>query len=156
MRRTCNRLVGRPRFRTTGGFSLVEVVLAIGVLSFAVIALMGLFSVGMTTDRRSTETTLVASMASQVMSDLRWHHQMTNPVLPTRYQFDAYGQLCGAGVNPVYECAVSVTNGCTDFDTGVLSVMPELSMNLQKVILSFTWPAGSPAATNTVYATLPP
>lgn len=141
------------------GFSLVEVVLAMGILSFVILALMGLFSVGMTTDRRSTDATLVASMTSQVMGDLRLLQQKTPPDTRTNYQFDAYGQLCKTGgtvTNALYDCAVFFTNDRTEFGSNALSAFPELSTNLQKIILRFTWPAGAPAATNTVYATLPP
>ena len=57
---------GRRR-RTEFGFSLLEVVLAIGILSFGLLALFGVFPSGLDAVRKSTEETEIHLFASSVL-----------------------------------------------------------------------------------------
>lgn len=52
-------------------FTLVEVVLAVGTTSVAVISLMGMLCLGVTSNRESGQDTTIAGMSTQVMSELR-------------------------------------------------------------------------------------
>ena len=52
-------------------FSLVEVTLALGVMAFCLVALLGLLPVGMNSNRDALEQTAAASIASAVAVDLR-------------------------------------------------------------------------------------
>lgn len=52
-------------------FSLVEVVLAIGVVAFAVVGIVGLLPVGLTANRDSTQQTEAANIACLIESDIR-------------------------------------------------------------------------------------
>lgn len=49
-------------------FSLVEVVLAIGICSFALIALLGLFTTGLQSNRQSEQDIQAANLASMLIS----------------------------------------------------------------------------------------
>lgn len=49
-------------------FSLVEVVLALGICAFVLVALIGLFSTGLRTGRESEEQVQAANLASQILS----------------------------------------------------------------------------------------
>jgi len=51
------------------GFSLVEVVLAIGVISFAFLSVLGLLPLGMTTFKQSMETTVSSQIAQRVLNE---------------------------------------------------------------------------------------
>src|SRR5687767_4065395 len=62
--RTSRRL---PELR--GGFSLVEVVLAIGVVSFAFVAILGLVPAGMSQFRQAIDTAVCAQIAQRVIGD---------------------------------------------------------------------------------------
>jgi len=53
------------------GFSLTEVVIAIGIASFALVALMALIPVGMTANRSSAEELHASHLLSLVAADLR-------------------------------------------------------------------------------------
>src|SRR5436309_8145254 len=53
------------------GFSLVEIVLALGVAAFALIAVMGMLPVGLKTQQASTSQTKANGVISQVIDDLR-------------------------------------------------------------------------------------
>jgi len=53
------------------GFSLVEVVLALGVIAFALVGIMGLFPVAMRSAQESQRETRATLIAQQIFSDLR-------------------------------------------------------------------------------------
>jgi type II secretory pathway pseudopilin PulG len=61
-------MIPRRRLRA---FSLVEVTLALGVMAFCLVALLGLLPVGMNSNRAALEQTAAASIASAVAVDLR-------------------------------------------------------------------------------------
>jgi uncharacterized protein (TIGR02598 family) len=52
-------------------FSLVEVTLALGIASFALIGIFGLLPVGITSNQTSLEQTAAASLARAIVADLR-------------------------------------------------------------------------------------
>lgn len=68
-----NRLVqNRSRKRTLArGFSLIEVILALGVVAFAFVALFGMLPVGLNAFNNSVDSTISAQIAENVMSQLR-------------------------------------------------------------------------------------
>ncbi len=57
--------------RSFGAFSLVEIVLALGIVSFAIVGIMGLFPVAMRSALESQRETRAAQIAQQIFSDLR-------------------------------------------------------------------------------------
>ena len=52
-------------------FSLVELVLALGVLAFCLIAVFGLMPVGMQTNRNATSQTAATNIIGGIVADLR-------------------------------------------------------------------------------------
>jgi Tfp pilus assembly protein PilV len=61
----------RSRRRLRAGFSLIEVVLAMGVVAFCLVSIIGLLSVGIGSTDASTEQTTLANILSAVSADLR-------------------------------------------------------------------------------------
>jgi len=57
--------------RHPSGFSLVEVIVALGIMSFVLVALMGLFTVGLRTDRDSSDAMQAANLASLLIAQRR-------------------------------------------------------------------------------------
>ena len=57
--------------RISGGFSLIEVVLALGVVAFAFVALFGMLPVGLNAFNNSIDSTIESQIAESVMSQLR-------------------------------------------------------------------------------------
>jgi len=53
----------------TGGFTLVEVTLALGVASFALVALFGLLPVGLTMSRCAADNVMGAQISQRVIND---------------------------------------------------------------------------------------
>lgn len=81
------------------GFSLVEVAIAIGIVSFAFVGLFALLPVGMGISREAMETSISTQIAQRIVSDLtetEFETLIANPVsgnyyvLPLRY-FDDQG-----------------------------------------------------------------
>ena len=63
--------VARPRARFPHGFSLIEVTIALGVVSFALIALFGLLPTGLTTFRSSIDRSVASQIAQNIISQAR-------------------------------------------------------------------------------------
>jgi uncharacterized protein (TIGR02598 family) len=61
----------QPVVRQFGAFSLVEVVLAMGVVSFAVLATVGLLSIGNDTNRQAREESAAAQIAANQFERIR-------------------------------------------------------------------------------------
>ena len=57
--------------RGPGAFSLVEVVLSLAIISFAIIAIMGLFPVAMQTARESNRETRATLIARRIVDELQ-------------------------------------------------------------------------------------
>lgn len=136
----------RPR-NLGHGFSLVEVVLAVGIVVFALLAMVGLFSVGHMASRRATDQTSLAAAALQVISKAR---AQTNLAAPVTYYFDLHGQAVSNIDDAAYVCLAT-------FSTVPTAEMPDISTNLARLQVQFTWPASVPTNrpyTNTFYANL--
>lgn len=58
-------------FRGKIAFSLVEVVMALGIITFSLTALLGLMPVGLSILRTSIETSVRANVTRQIISDLQ-------------------------------------------------------------------------------------
>jgi uncharacterized protein (TIGR02598 family) len=59
------------RSRASSAFSLVEVVLALGVAAFCLIAVLGMLPVGLKTQQASVNQTKANAIISQIIDDLR-------------------------------------------------------------------------------------
>lgn len=55
------------------GFSLVEIVIAMGVASFAVVAILGLLTVSFSAEKAAADDTEMAIVAGRLFSELRNH-----------------------------------------------------------------------------------
>jgi Tfp pilus assembly protein PilV len=86
------------------GFSLVESVLAIGVLATALITLAQLISTSVATSARARHTTVTAVLAAQKMEELRSARVLEAPAVIAEY-LDASGRVTCVGMG---ECASMV------------------------------------------------
>lgn len=130
------------------GFSLVEVVLALGIVSFALVALLGLFSVGLGASKRSGEDTEVANMSAQIVSTLR-NRNSAYPTTATFY-FDTFGRQTNLSNTNIgyYQCVLTTTTS---------PAISSDSASLVQAKMTFTWPCNATKrTTNILYATFPP
>jgi len=140
-------------------FSLVEVVISLAVISFALLTLLGLFGVGMASGRRSGEDTSLASIAWQTLTDLQsqtnFKAQAIASGVTTNYFFDYTGQPTNAETQPYFACKVAMRNPNASEQT---ATGQPLDSGLALAKLTITWPSSVHPAPNTnyVYATLAP
>ncbi len=72
------RVVSASRLKAWGGFSLIEVTLALGVIAFALVAIMGLFPVAMKSATESQRETRATFIAQSILADLGSGSSTTN------------------------------------------------------------------------------
>jgi uncharacterized protein (TIGR02598 family) len=158
----------------TRGFSLVEVVLAIGVATFALVSVLGLLNIAVQSDSSASHDTTVAAMSGHVLNELRtvpfdalWAEDpqgardaapsIAVPASSTFYFTNEGAPVAAAAVNGnfevLYKCVVTKTP-----DEVTRSVGTGFCNQL-KLQLEFTWPvtaaANSPkAGTKSLYASI--
>jgi uncharacterized protein (TIGR02598 family) len=137
--------VNAPRQGTRLAFSLVEVVVALGLVSFVIVALLGLLSIGMKSSRQAEEDTRIAGMGSSVLALLRNVESL--PAGGTNLLFDAEGNETTNAAASFYECAAS-------FRVPADSEIPGVGTNAVVVVLRFSWPANLAASARPSSATL--
>lgn len=108
------------------GFSLVEVALALGLVSFALVTLLALLPVGLRTNRTSVEEIRATCLLSMLEADLRNSDPTTNGgkslMLGLRlpYAVDVNGRrIFNPAVTPVTALDASVTTGLDESERPV-------------------------------------
>jgi uncharacterized protein (TIGR02598 family) len=124
--------------RSRRGFSLVEVTIAMGIVSFALISLIGLLSVGIFTGKESTEDTRLAAVSKYVMTESQ--RMPFNNLGNTSYYFDFDGNTLSNSNGAYFRCTVSTR--------ALGNVLTNVSTNLIGVTASFVSPRGK---TNALY-----
>ncbi len=118
----------------SSGFSLVEITLALGIVAFVLIAVLGLFSVGLDSSRRSASDTVISQVVNQVLSDIR------TPALPApgSAALEFYYNEKGATV-PQQEAVYKVSL----YTQSPGAVLPDTGSRLYLIRLDISWPGGS-------------
>ncbi len=96
-------------------FSLVEVTLALGIIAFAAVSLLGIMPIGLTTFRDSMDSTVATQIAQGVVSSARQGKFSDLANLPTPTFYDDQGaQRAGVGAsNHIYKAEIAVTSSMT-------------------------------------------
>jgi uncharacterized protein (TIGR02598 family) len=133
-----------PPNKSRQGFSLIEIVLSIGIASFALITILGLIPVGMNTLSESVAQTAVANISNQLRGEFQQISFSTNAAFniqhlkSTSYYYTHDGfksnqQGC------YYEAKFDLSNGKVggaSFDTSTA----------QSIKVTLTYPFDAPAA----------
>jgi type II secretory pathway pseudopilin PulG len=131
----------------TGGFSLVEVTLALGVAAFCLIAVFGLMPVGVQTNRNATSQSAATNILASVIADLHATPLTTPPGSATtspQYQIPI-------PANPV-DLATSVPPLFFAED-GTFSISIQAQSRYQ-LNITFLPTSANPNGSNTHFATL--
>ncbi len=126
----------RSRTSHRSGFSLVELVLAIGIVSFAFVSLFALLPAGLTTFRQTMDTTIGSQIVHRIINEAQQTDYPTLVATPTldRY-FDDQGNEVDSLDNSIYTVEVSVTaptslpNTSTPDSTSLATVIVKLANN---------------------------
>jgi type II secretory pathway pseudopilin PulG len=142
----------RPGYQRVA-FSLVEVVIALGVVVFCIAAILSLFSVGLRNSRDSAGEMRAASLASSLLARLRAnpHGDLTAEGFPfgaltnsggTLFQYDAASPryIKGNGLTTANAQEALVSGGCALLGQGSFDPVSKVAT------VSFTlwWPAAAP------------
>jgi len=127
-------------------FSLVEVTIAIGIVGFCLIALLGLYSTGLTSNRQASTDTILASTSSLMAANIE---AQENFDFTKSYYFDHFGVPLSSGAQATFVCQV---NTALVSDSEVNGVSP----HLVRATLKFSWPFPNNAQTQSFHVTLPP
>lgn len=99
------------KHRGTSGFSLVEVVLAIGIVGFGLVTTMGLLPVGLNTFHQAIDTSVHAQIVQQVVNDVQqtdFDTLVNSGTLVSRY-FDDQGNEKKSTQPYIYQVRVTAT-----------------------------------------------
>jgi uncharacterized protein (TIGR02598 family) len=86
--------------RGEDGFSLIEITIAMGVMAFAAIAILGIIPNGLSAAMRSSQTTIAARLASEVQSEIQQVGLASFPTNTT--YFDGDGKILASTSGAVY------------------------------------------------------
>ncbi len=96
------------------GFSLVEVVLALGLASFALVSMVGLLSVGFRGARDSMNMTVISDIAQGISGEAQltsWTNLSANYNSQTsKWYFDDMGARISTSNNAAFEAKTRLTN----------------------------------------------
>jgi len=118
-------------------FSLTEVVIALGIISFAVVALLSLLTTALRTGRDATDDSLIAAMAKRTMTELEGtpFTDLTEGNDKT-YYFDMDGIITSEKAKALYECTVTLSKPPADIED-------QVGQNFKLVQLQFASPVGA-------------
>ncbi|PTX92184.1 hypothetical protein DB346_24910 [Verrucomicrobia bacterium LW23] len=127
------------------GFSLVEVVMSISIVSFAMLPVMGLLSVGM----GAAQDSIRSSTSAHIM-------QQVNALVQNReaapYFFSAAGDRVTAATDAMYEVTIEATPVVDDATKGLAAkklntvVIKQLGAASREFVRTFTVTSQSPAS----------
>lgn len=123
--------------KARSGFTLTEVAIALGIVAFVLIPLLGLMSVGMGAGRHSIEDTVIAGLTKMVLTDLKTNSYSNLPTYSSTRIFDYSGKP--TATNGYFSCSVS---GAAHAATHPLQDLTSVA-NAVRVTLTFTWPIGA-------------
>jgi uncharacterized protein (TIGR02598 family) len=140
-----------PR-RDSAGFSLVEIVIAVGVAAFALMALLGLLPSGLKTFKSSVDASVGSQIAQRIFNDLQiadWA-SVTNNTNPVRF-FDEQGtELADSNaINCIYWARVNVSSNSSGVSTTYLN---NTTANLVTVNVMVANNPGGALPTNVIFS----
>lgn len=92
------------------GFSLVEVAIAMGIITFSLVSVMGLLPIGLSSFRDATESTIESQIISQISSEtsLMPFHELPDYVGASPYYFDDEGSQVRSEAEAIYQAQVKL------------------------------------------------
>lgn len=126
-------------------FSLTEIVIALGILSFALVAIIGLLNVGLRSSNDAHIDTVKAATVRSILSSLRTNQPASYAGETRWYKFD--GSTNGGSTDAYFECVIT-----TNAPPSAIS-----AQRMAGVRLEFRYPVSAPAefrTTNVLHASI--
>ena len=118
-------------------FGLVEIAMCLGIVSFVLLALLGLMSVGLDAGKASGEDMTAASLGMSTLAELRAiPYASLPPSATTYYAFDGVRTNSATGAH--YQCVTEIS----------ASQLPQEGQpdHSKRVKIEITWPVSAPVA----------
>ena len=131
--------IGRVR---TGAFTLIEVVLALGVVSFSLVSVMGLFSAGLEINKESADQIQAANLASLVLSTRRAMPSTQEASLPLPI-LTGTTTVTGTSSLAINGMVAAGKIPASDQYSLFYQISPGAAPNMANVYLLLWWPAGT-------------
>ncbi len=131
------------------GFSLVEVVVAIGIASFALLAVVGLLPVGMKSAQTAREQAAAASVMNSIANALRYAETTNGTVYSNSFAGQGIAYTIGGAAMTVAWDTLDLNGRVVDSASTRLKVRlvlapPVNSMTPGQALISIAWPAQAP------------
>ena len=118
------KIAPSKRFRNSGGFSLVEVALAMGIVSFAMVSLMGMLPIGLASFKLAMTNTIESQIVQSLSNDLLLaNFSAVSGYNGQTYYYDNQGQPLTSATGAIYRAKVSVGAVSGGTVTGSSSIM---------------------------------
>lgn len=133
-----NRLLtfGSQKRLHSGAFSLVEVVMSLGIVSFAMVGIMSLLPMGLATFRDSINTTTQAQIVQRLLNDALLADYTSLKNYTTNYDESGRGVLSSSS-SRIYTVDVVLTNITSTVTT---NFPPSVATNLLIIVRNKTQP----------------
>lgn len=125
--------------------------MALGIVSFVMISLLGLMAVGLEAGKHSQQDTTVAAMAKTVLSDVKTNSYAALAGIDTSryFQFDGT-PAAGANASAYYSCRIE--NPAHQIDAAL--AMPGVTNHALRLRIVFTWPYGAAKTDEQIFETI--
>lgn len=136
--RPCNFPSGQLT-KLTAGFSLIEVVIALGIISFALVAVIGLLPTGLNSQRQGVNQAFGVQALNDVAQGIQGISSGTNGTL--RFGSVIAGVPVGQGTSslPLYEDGTLTNSAALRRGTVFIDQKP-ITNSLRPVFISVAWP----------------
>jgi len=143
------------KLTTSNGFTLVEVVLAIAVISIGIIAILGLLPNALQSGRDAADNTLAATVAQDTFNILRSYPFDAAVVCDTCAGTQNLATYNQTESNAYTQAGFSTNNWNGAYFKVVVNFQPQTPLQSTRVTAAVVWPAQSrvPANTN-IFATI--
>jgi uncharacterized protein (TIGR02598 family) len=89
-------------------FSLIEIAIALGIVAFALIPVLGVMPIGLTTLRDTVDTQVTAQIAQTIVNQAEQADYNSLASTTTPYYFDEQGDLLNNSTNALYSAQLAV------------------------------------------------
>lgn len=120
------------------GFTLVEVMLAMGIVALGLMGILALFPNALQSSRDAADTTLAATIAQDAISEAR---------------VQSFAALASSGTITLNYDSAGFSNDATPYYRLSRQCDPDPSLQLVRVTAKVLWPAPSPTPMTNVFVT---
>lgn len=125
--------------RPAAAFSLVEVVLSLGIAAFALVALLGVLPLGLQSHKEASEQIAAVNLASTIIADL----QNAGDGSETSARYGVNLRVGSEETRLFNEADEIVTDSSAQFRVLIKVLPPDSTVHGRRVHLSIVWPASA-------------